>query len=220
MRQSLLGYLVPLIRQPEPAATQAIHYVLEAAPAAASAFVELLAGERFESGRITSEWRFDKGIQPDLAIYDTRGDVRLFVENKFWASLTDNQPVAYLKALPADGGCTLAFIAPEDRAVSLWAELKERCRQAGLDTADEVSTEAIRAIRVSGHRLLLTSWRCVLDTLKRAAAAGDHLAIVEDVVQLRGLTEQMNSERLSSVARRGADKLAGGAPRSELCRSD
>ena len=61
MRQSLLGHLVPLIRQPEPAATQAVHYVLEAAPEVASAFVELLAGERFESGRIASEWQFGDG---------------------------------------------------------------------------------------------------------------------------------------------------------------
>ncbi len=194
MRQSLLGHLVPLIRQAEPAATQALHYILEAAPEAASAFVELLVGRRFEIGRIASEWQFENGVRPDIAIYDVHGEVRLFVENKFWASLTDQQPVAYLKALPAKGRSVLAFIAPEDRAGSLWAELKDRCERANLDLADEIRSTDFRRIRVGKCALFLTSWRRVLDALESAAVAGGHGAVAQDVVQLRGLTEQMNSD--------------------------
>ena len=203
MRQSLLGHLVPLIRQAEPAATQALHYILEAAPEAATAFVELLAGVRFEIGRIASEWQFENGVRPDVAIYDAYGEVRLFVENKFWASLTDQQPVAYLKALPATGSSVLAFIAPEDRAGSLWGELRDRCERANLVLVEEIRSTDFRRMRVRGgtgaalvgeRMLFLTSWRRVLDALQSAAAAGGHAAVAQDVVQLRGLTEQMNSD--------------------------
>ena len=190
-RASLLGHLVPLIRQPEPAATQALRYVLEAAPRIAAEFVAALTGERFEVGRIGSEWQFEKRVQPDLVLYDRHGKVRLFVENKFWAPLTSNQPVAYLRALPDDG--VLAFIAPKDRIYSLWAELREQCRREDLGLVDETGSGDLQRMQVDKRTLLLTHWSRVLDALAHAAEAGGYASIVQDIDQLRGLTERMNS---------------------------
>ena len=194
MRRSLVGHVVPLSGRPgpEPAATQALCYVLNAAPEIASAFVELLTGGRFEIGRIACEWKFD-GVQPDVAVYDAQGAPRLFVENKFWAALTDNQPVAYLDKLPSDGDSTLAFIAPKDRAVSLWDELQERCRD--FECADEAGTRDVRRMRVGERRLVLTSWGHVLDAMMQAAH--DHPVVQQDIVQLRGLTESMTSDEVT-----------------------
>lgn len=45
---------------------------------------------------------------------------RLLVELKFWAGLTDNQPVAYLKKLPTDCHSALLEVAPARRIESLW----------------------------------------------------------------------------------------------------
>ena len=45
--------------------------------------------DRCTVGRIGSEWQFEKGVRPDLAVYVARGRVRLFVGNKCRASLTD-----------------------------------------------------------------------------------------------------------------------------------
>ena len=192
-RLSLLGHLVPLVQQPEPAATQALAYVLEAVPEIVGEFVWLLTGERFEVGRIGSEWQFENKVQPDVVIYDGHGNVRLFVENKFWAPLTRNQPVAYLRALPDGGQSVLAFIAPKDRVFSLWAELKERCRSEQLGLADEDSRDGVYRIRAGERTLLLTNWRLVLESLRQVASAGGHASIVHDIDQLRGLTERMNS---------------------------
>lgn len=191
-RPSLLGHLVPLIRQPEPAATQALRHLLEAAPEIVSKFVEVLTGGRFEIGRIGSEWQFENRVQPDLVIYDAHGKVRLFVENKFWAPLTPKQPVDYLRALPDDGESTLAFIAPKDRVPSLWAELTERCRCTDLNVAGERRTGDWR-LRVGERTLVLTNWGHVLDALCHAAESGGYAAIVQDIDQLRGLTERMDS---------------------------
>ncbi len=54
-------------------------------------------------------------------------------------------------------------------------------------------------MRVGGHRLVLTSWRRVLETLERSAAAGGYAGILEDVAQLRGLTERMNSDIIPPI---------------------
>ena len=216
-RQSLLGHVVPSIQPPEPAATRALHYVLEAAPDVASAFVERLMDGGFEIGPIVSEWKFGR-VQPDLTVFDVRREARLFIENKFEASLTKNQPVEYLKRLPRDGQSMLAFIAPEDRAQSLWAELKKRCGDAGYTLAEESSTKHFRRMRVAKRRLLLlTSWRWVLltswgwtlDTLQQAAAMGGYDAVERDIVQLRGLTERTTSSAFSSA---GSDERADAPP--------
>ena len=195
-RQSLLGQVIPSKRR-EPAATLALQNVLEAAPDVASAFVERLMGGGFETGRIASEWKFGR-VRPDLTVFDALGEARLFIENKFEATLTRKQPVEYLKQLPRDGQSMLAFIAPDDRTEGLWAELKERCQRAGYTFADESSTKHFRRMRVAKRRLpwparwkwvLLTSWGWTLDTLQQAATAEGDDAIARDLVQLRGLTE-------------------------------
>ena len=199
-RQSLLGQVIPPIRQREPAVTLALQHVLEAAPDVASAFVERLMGGGFETGRIASEWKSGP-VQPDLTVFDVHRKARLFIENKFEAPLTRGQPVGYLEKLPRGGQSMLAFIAPEHRADSLWTELKERCQHEGCALADESSTKHVHRIRVAEpvqaprvwRWVLLTSWRWVLDTLQQAAVAEGHDAIERDIVQLRGLTEPTTS---------------------------
>ena len=191
--RSLLGYLIPLMRQPEPAATQALHYFLERSPTVASEFVAMLTGERFEIGRIRTEWQFGNGARPNLTIYDSHGNVRLSVENKFRAPLTDQHPVAYLEALPRTGRSVLAFIAPADRSVSLWTELKKRCERANLALADETRTNDLHRLRVGERTLVLTSWRHVLDTFRPVAGVMDG-----DIDQFRGFTERMNTDAMCS----------------------
>ena len=90
-------------------------------------------GVSFEPGSVESERAFGDG-QPDLTIYDSAGQHRLFVENKFWAGLTDAQPVTYLSHLPQDNDpSALVFLVPEERVRSVWAELRRRCTpQRGL----------------------------------------------------------------------------------------
>ncbi len=203
-RQSLLGQVIPSNRR-EPAATLALQHMLETAPDVASAFVERLMGGGFETGRIAAEWKFGRA-KPDLIVYDAHGEARLFIENKLEASLTPMQPVQYLKQLPPHGQPMLAFIAPEDRAGGLWAELKERCRSAGYAFADESSTKHMRRMRVAKRAqtprvwrwVLLTSWGWVFDTLQQAAAAEGHDAIEPDIAQLRGLIERAISSSLPS----------------------
>ena len=83
----------------EDVATDALAYVLESSEAARSGMTKLLRGIlpdlpplRFKTQQV------DGTIRPDMWCF-AGAEPRVFVENKFWAGLTDNQPVSYLKQL-------------------------------------------------------------------------------------------------------------------------
>ena len=207
MSRSILAHIIPKITQAEPAATRALHHLLDASDKVVERFVALVESEPFDIGRIGSEWVYAEGVRPDLAIHDAAtGEVRIFIENKFRAWLTDYQPVAYLRRLPEQDTSVLAFIAPEDRIEELWGELKARCGRAELYLSQESTTFDLCSIRVASNeqnhapKLVLTSWRRVLDGLQHAAAAAGHAELEQDVVQLHGLTETMRRDASEAAA--------------------
>ena len=196
MADTLLAHLIPrVVTKREPVATQALAYVLNAAPDIAKAFVSVVhqtGFAPFELGRIAAEERHSDGI-PELTVRDTAGAVRVVVENKFWAGLTATQPVGYLDQLPSDVPAVLLFVVPHARLYSVWAELKERCATRKINLTDGAKTDDITWSR-SGNRILaITSWKHLLTQLQQAASAGGHDEIEQDIIQLRGLTDQENT---------------------------
>ena len=181
--------------QAEPAATQALAYILNSSPDIARAFVATLngGGIKLEPGAIRAEFGHDEGI-PDLTILDDEGRVRVLIENKFWAGLTEAQPVGYLQVLPDQPPSTLAFVVPEQRMSTVWTELEDRCRRAGLNLG-EPSVEPRKILARAGSKtMMLTSWKHVLETLVDAAHSGGHDAARDDILQLKGLTDRMDRE--------------------------
>ena len=181
----------------EPGATQALAYVLNKQPNIVQAFVKLLgvAGVTFDpKHRVESERGDDGGRisgRPDIKIFDAKGNLRVLVENKFWAGLTDAQPVDYLKMLPEDISSGLLFIVPTQRVEMLWKVLKTRCRDAGLDLGEDLlEGDRGRWVPVGSKRMLVTDWQNVLDTLVWAA---DDPAIKGDILQLRRLAETLEN---------------------------
>ena len=181
--------------QGEPAATQALAHILNASPDLARAFVGMLheTGIEFEPGRVQAELGHEVD-RPDMTVRDDHGRVRILVENKFWAGLTDAQPVSYLGDLPEDVPAALLFIVPRTRLPTVWNELERRCSEASLEWEDGVGSGAVTWARVDCKALLATSWAHVLQGLLNAAHSGDHDDIRHDVLQLRGLTDQMDAE--------------------------
>lgn len=194
-RPSLLGRVVCGIgRQPEPAATLALHSVL-AVPEIARTFIDLLDGGTFDVGRIGCEWFYEGSAgrgSPDLSIHDTSGTARIFVENKFHAELTERQPVAYLEALPDCSESILAFIVPEEQLDSRWETLKAKCDSGKL--ADESPPGDPRRIRVANRTMMITGWNRVLDALLAVATEGGHSVVEQDIAQLRGLVKTVTSD--------------------------
>ena len=200
LQLSLLGYLVPRIAAsgPERAATQALAYLLNSRTEIAEAFVDFMGRtgiKPFRPGRILAEEQHGQCI-PDLTIRDRDDVIRIFVENKFWAGLMKGQPVAYLKKLPAEESSLLVFIVPHQRMYGLWVELREKCKPSSVDLGTEEKGIAIYWARERhGPRTLaITSWKQVLLTLEQAADDKGHAGLRADIVQLQGLTDQMDAD--------------------------
>lgn len=180
--------------QNEPAATQALAYILESCPDAARAFAGLLrtADIEFDPGRVEAEEALEDS-RPDMTIRDSDGHVRMFVENKFWAPLTEAQPMTYLGDLPGDLPSALVFIVPEQRVSTVWHELMERCRQEGLEWADASDNGSVKSARVGRKAMMIVSWKAVLERLLDAARSSGHDTVKNDILQLQGLTDREDS---------------------------
>ena len=192
---SVLAHVVVGRLDGEPAATVALAYILDSCLDTARAFVGMLreANVEFEPGRIEAELGIEDG-RPDLTIHDSDGRVRVFVENKFWAGLTAAQPVSYLQDLPEDIPSALMFVVPEQRVTTVWNELGERCRRAELEWQDTFDHGSVKSAQVSRKTLLISSWKVVLERLLDTARSTGHDTVKSDILQLQGLTGQMDSE--------------------------
>jgi hypothetical protein len=196
MSSSILSHLaMRFSAHPENIATEALAYILHISSPARVALSAILSGfctdtgstELLYASQIASEDR----SRPDLIGRDRDGVVRLILEAKFWAGLTEAQPTQYLQSLPAPG--VLLFIAPEARLDLLWPELRTRLRENGLEMVED-GTELVRMIQVQGRTLALMSWRVLLNNLLAATENSGELSSAADVRQLIALCERMDTE--------------------------
>jgi len=100
--KTVLGHLVHRIgvHQQENLATEALGFILANSLAASRRIHKICLPDRFF---LSGDLRFETqrgGLEdciPDMKCYDAQGRLRVTVENKFWAELTKNQPVTYLR---------------------------------------------------------------------------------------------------------------------------
>jgi hypothetical protein len=125
----------------------------------------------------------------------------VFVENKFWAGLTENQPVSYLGQLSKCPQPTiLLVVVPAAREHTIWRELSTRLREAGISQTDRATPSGLAfcATTQLGPILALTSWRKLLSALELEAA--DDGSAMADLAQLRSLCDAADSDAFIPVA--------------------
>ena len=197
--ESLLGQLaLRLAKSPEDVATEALAYILSRSDAARSA-VQRLA-EDWATCELRPVVAFRSQVvggdaaRPDLEAQDADGVPVVIFEDKFWASLTEGQPVTYLRRLAKRGG-VLCFVVPANRTILLWDELVSRAdREEGTQVAVVRDEPALKIGRVDADRtLVLTSWGFLLGKLRTALEAEDNLALIADLRQLEGLVARMET---------------------------
>ncbi|MGY1825980.1 hypothetical protein [Blastococcus sp. SYSU DS0541] len=186
-----------LASHPENTATLALKYVLDTSSAARAAFESYLRQAVALPTGLLLELQSsgeDRSI-PDLAGLAEDGSSPLLAEAKFYAGLTDHQPVSYLHRLRVGAPGMLLFIVPSQRLELLWIEVARRAAREGFPVGEETTTAELRHAAVGhGHVLAMVSWRALLNVLTAAAtAAGDQTAAA-DLDQLRGLCDRMDSE--------------------------
>lgn len=172
----------------EEVAVAALAYILNRYPASRRELNDVLQRAvpdlELSDGPFETEAAAPDGTRPDVMQTGVDGKERLFIEAKFHASLTPNQPVPYLERLPQDGISALMFLAPSWRLETLRTQLLHRIEKAGM----RASAEDPWCATVGGmHKhLLLTDWTTLLNGMERQlAGSAEGLA---DVRQLIGLT--------------------------------
>lgn len=203
---SLLSYIA--VRRGvglEDVATDALSFILNRSDSAKAAMSNLLADE---SGPLpitkaaSQAFLEATGAYPDMVMWATEDDLSAYVEAKFWAELTPNQPVTYWEALPADRRTVLVFLVPQARVDDdyLWDVLVGRLRDAGheLDAATRDENVISAASIGDQRRLMLTSWEHLLELMREMVERdGDGQAGFE-IEELKGLaraaTEGSNSD--------------------------
>jgi hypothetical protein len=186
----------------EDVATDALAYVLESSPAASNGIRKLLCGLVPDLAALKFKTQEAEGvIRPDMWGYEGT-EPRVFIENKFWAGLTDNQPVNYLKRLATySRPSILLVIAPAPRQHTLWSELQRRAIEAGL-SLERLSDAAgfhSAAHTSIGPILAVTSWDSILSVLEQETI--DDPEARGDLMQLRALCDAADINAFSPLSR-------------------
>ena len=185
----------------EDVATDALAFILANSEAASTGFMKLLAGTGLELPQLRFRTQqTEESIRPDMWGFDG-ADPRVFVENKFWAGLTDNQPVSYLQELAGYAPPTLLLVVvPAAREQTIWRELTARLDAVDIGMTDRPASAGVihAAATSAGPVLALTSWPRVLSGLE-ADAVEDARALA-DLAQLRALCDAADSDAFVPVS--------------------
>jgi hypothetical protein len=204
MATTVLAHLAASMPQKENLATEALAFILNGSAAARGALqsqMAALVGEIAPVARVTTQIAVGEDSRPDVVLLADSGDPLGYIEAKFWAALTDAQPVAYVKRLSDKSGGVLAFLAPARRLPTLHTEMRERLEAAKLDVTEVTS----RSMRVGTVRIALLEWSNLLAAL-RDAIGGDRAA-ASDVDQLAGLVARFETNAFLPLTRVELDDL-------------
>ena len=185
----------------EDVATDALAFILQSSDLARKALLKMLRGVVPGLPNLHFRTQQTEGsIRPDMWGLDG-SEPRVFVENKFWAGLTDNQPVAYLKQLSNYAQpSVLLIVAPEAREQTLWRELNRRIKDANITTAEQENAAGIVYSTTTeiGPILALTSWKRLLSILEIEVA--DEPSTRSDLLQLRALCEAADQDAFVPIS--------------------
>lgn len=185
----------------ENVATEALAYILESSEDARKGMTKLIRGIIPDMPQLRFRTQQMEGsIRPDMWGFADL-EPRLYVENKFWAGLTDNQPVSYLEQLAEYPISTLLLIiAPADREETIWRELKRRLEGAKLTcTVQEPPSGISNLVKTElGPMLALASWTSVLSTLEYETT--DDPAARSDLIQLHALCNSADDDAFKPIS--------------------
>jgi hypothetical protein len=184
--------------QNEVVATDALAFVLRHSPPATKTLAQLLgsvAGEPIPVTRVSPQYVAGDESRPDLATFSDDNKLTAFLEAKFWAGLTDAQPLEYLRRLREQGGRALLFIVPEERVASVSVHLEERAKAAAVQLSVPSTIEGVRSAKTPGGiRLMVISWKRLLAVLTAGCVRAEDEQAVANLDQLSGLVARFEAE--------------------------
>ncbi|ADQ14488.1 hypothetical protein [Halanaerobium hydrogeniformans] len=134
--------------------------------------------------------------RPDMVGVNEKQEEILIIESKFWAGLTENQPIAYLKRLEESnysGVKILLFICPEKRINSLWSELKRKCNNE-FSVLKNKNSEYYNFDVKEELTITITSWDKIINIIRQELVTNNLDILLSDINQLDGLCSRMDEE--------------------------
>ena len=192
MAKSLLAHLYSHIRgSQEDVATLSLQYIISQSEELRYAFNRLLGNKLHldlsNVVKYSCQATGENQERPDISGKDHTGKELILCEAKFYAGLTENQPLTYLKRLKEEQGKGLIFICPKVRITNLWAKINSLCKDPTPQTIDE------SCVLVDGIAMAIITWDEILRELERIAAVNVP-EMLSDLNQLDGYCKEMDME--------------------------
>ena len=148
MRKSLLGHLYTHIKgSAEDVATMSLQYLLTYYDSLRESFNELLADRLSMTFDNNTSYECqsvgDDLERPNMAGTDTEGNEIILCEMKFYAGLTSNQPLTYLRRLKDEKGNS-GWGA--DFSLSIFSILSEETKSISSEASSRVRSTSSRVI--------------------------------------------------------------------------
>lgn len=127
-----------------------------------------------------------KGLgRTDISGIDINGNEIIIFEAKFWASLTEKQPVSYLNRMSHDS--VLVFICPNLRKNSLFLELNRKLTEQGIKFSS--NDDLLKFDLPEKKFILIKSWEEILLPIKIGLKASEQDNFISDIDQIIGFCE-------------------------------
>ena len=187
MQTSLLSHLASsFISQYENVANSSITYLLNKYPTARYTLGSMLGMDTVPT-RYISELSTDSNGRPDITGVDENGAKIIIIEGKFWANLTDNQPLNYLNELSEKG--ILLLLVPEKRLHSLEIEITKRLNGSTNQT------------------IIIRSWSTFLKLIEIENNKNHNHQLASDLMQLNELCNKMDDEGMPPLSMADLDPM-------------
>ena len=198
--QSLLGQFYTRIKgSQEDIASEGLTYILSKSRAARvtlQRIIEIECGLVLPDITYVSQNIGLKLERPDISGSDTNGSERIIIEAKFWASLTDNQPVEYLNRLPKES--VLLFICPNLRVRPIFGEVLKRLTSAGLEYKSESEGHIISL--PNEKSIVIKKWDEILGAVKISLSKENDPTLVSDINQIIGFCNTIDNEAFLPIS--------------------
>lgn len=193
-QQSYLGSIYSKIRgSQEDVASGGIVYVLDRSAGARSTLSRFVASKSgVDLGELTFKIQTtgEDLERPDISCYNCGGNEVAIIEAKFWAALTHNQPVSYLKRLPANG--CLLFMVPNLRVDGVKIELLERLEKAGLEHSIQDDDRTILVNQT--QKMVIVTWDEILNVIREKLIEAGETNLKSDIDQVIGLCKAVDTD--------------------------
>jgi hypothetical protein len=127
--------------------------------------------------------------RPDIVCRDEMGNINLILEAKFWSSLTDNQPIAYLGSL-ADNSL-LMFVCPDLRVRPVYNEIITRLKSNEVLTQPHGDWHL--KISDGNKHLIVKTWSQILEPIKNKLLQEKENDLLADVNQIIGFCDTIDN---------------------------